>query len=162
MTSLVIGIDPGLSGALSMIGRDGLLAVADIPVMAKGKGAGKVKNEVNAAALNHLLREWANGSADDVMVVLERVASMPGQGVASMLSLGDTVGCIRGVVAARGYPVQWVTPQSWKKHYGLPADKELARARAIELYPEADLARKRDHGRAEAILIARYGWECLR
>lgn len=162
MTSLVIGIDPGLSGALSLYGSTGLQAVVDMPTMARGKGAGRVKNEVNPAALNQLLREWVNGHSDDVLVVIERVASMPGQGVASMLSLGDTVGCIRGVVAARGYPVQWVTPQAWKKYYALPADKEYARARAIALHPDADLVRKKDHGRAEAILIARYGWECLR
>lgn len=167
MTTLIIGIDPGLSGAMALMGAAGLLAVHDIPVMAKGKGAGKVKNEINAAGLNVLLKEWANGSADDVLVVIERVSSMPGQGVASMMSLGDTVGCIRGVVAARGYPVHWVTPQSWKKHFGLVAGKdvdgkELARAKAIQAYPEADLARKKDHNRAEAILIARYGWDCLR
>lgn len=161
MTTLIVGIDCGLTGALAMLGQPGLMAVADIPVMAKGKGAGRVKNEVNAAALNGLLREWVSGHGDDVLVVIERVSSMPGQGVASMMSLGDTVGCIRGVVAARGYPVQWVTPQAWKKHYGLPADKELARARAIQLYPGAELTRRKDHNRAEAILLARYGWEVL-
>lgn len=162
MTTLVVGIDPGLSGALALIGPAGLLAVADMPVVAKGKGAGRVKNEVNPAALAQLLREWVNGHADEVLVVVERVSAMPGQGVAGVFSLGDTLGAIRGVVAARGYPVAWVTPHAWKKHYGLPADKELARARAVQLYPEADLTRKKDHGRAESILIARYGWEVLR
>ena len=162
MTSLVIGIDPGLSGALAMLGTGGLLAVADLPVVAKGSGAGRVKNEINPAALSHLLRDWVAGHADDVLVVIERVSAMPDQGVAGVFSLGDTLGSIRGVVATRGYPVAWVTPQRWKKHYGLPADKELARARAIQLYPDADLPRKKDHNRAEAILIARYGWEVLR
>lgn len=167
MTSLVVGIDPGLSGALALFNCAGLAAILDMPVMAKGKGSGKVKNEVNAAGLNALLKEWTNGHADDVLVVVERVSSMPGQGVASMMSLGDTVGCIRGVVAARGYPVHWVTPQTWKKYFGLVAGKdvdgkELARAKAIQAYPDADLARKKDHNRAEAILIARYGWDCLR
>lgn len=167
MTTLIIGIDPGLSGALARMTESGLSGLSDIPVMAKGKGSGKVKNEINAAGLNALLKEWANGHADDVLVVMERVSSMPGQGVASMMSLGDTVGCIRGVVAARGYPLHWVTPQKWKKHFGLVAGKdvdgkELARAKAIQLYPAADLARKKDHNRAEAVLIARWGWECMR
>ena len=162
MTSLVIGIDPGLSGAMAMLGTRGLLAVVDLPVVAKGSGAGRVKNEINPAALSQLLRDWVAGHADDVLVVIERVSAMPDQGVAGVFSLGDTLGSIRGVVATRGYPVAWVTPQRWKKHYGLPADKELARARAIQLYPDADLPRKKDHNRAEAILIARYGWEVLR
>ena len=174
MTSHVIGIDIGLSGAMALLGQSGLMATADIPTMVKGAGTGKVKNEINPAALNDILREWSNGHADDVLVAIEQVASMPGQGVGSVMSLGDSRGCIRGVVAARGYATQWVVPQQWKKHFGLkaPAEenknkrqammKELARAKAIQLYPAADLARKADHNRAEAILLARYAWECLR
>lgn len=162
MTTLVVGIDPGLSGALSLIGQSGLIAVADMPLMAKGTGAGRVKNEVNAAALNQLLRGWIDGQADEVMCVLERVSSMPQQGVAGVFSLGDTVGCIRGVIAAHGYELQYVTPQRWKKYYGLSADKELARARAIQLYPGAELHLHKHHGRAEAILVAKWGWEVLR
>jgi len=173
MTMTVIGIDPGLSGALAMLKTHGLAAVSDIPVAMKGTGEGKVKQEVNASGLAAILRAWVDGQADDVMVVIERASGRPTvingmripQGSASVFSTGDTYGTIRGVVAALGYPVQFVTPVSWKKHYVLPGgreQKELARARAIQLYPAADLARKKDHGRAEAILIARYGWEALR
>lgn len=162
MTAYVVGVDPGLTGALALIGQPGLIAVADIPVMAKGAGAGRVKSEVNPAGLAQLLRDWLNGHFDDVMVVIERVSAMPGQGVAGVFSLGDTLGCIRGVACGLRLPIAFVSPQKWKKHYGLPADKELARARAIQLYPEAALSRKKDHGRSEAILLARYGWEVLR
>ncbi len=162
MTNLIIGVDPGLSGALALVDQDGLRDFADMPTALKGAGNGKVKNEVNAAALSALLRDWVNGRSDEVAVIVERVSSMPGQGVASMMSLGDTVGCIRGVVAARGYPLQWITPTQWKRRYAIGADKELARAKAIQLYPQAELARKKDHNRAEAILLARYGWEFMR
>lgn len=162
MTTMVIGIDPGLSGGIAMLKESGLVATAEMPIAMKGAGTGKVKNEVNGAALNILLREWVAGQSDEVIVVVEQVSSMPEQGVASVMSLGDSRGCIRGVIAARGYPMHWVTPQRWKKHFGLQADKELARAKAIQLYPEAPLSRKRDHNVAEAILIARFGWEVLR
>ena len=162
MTMLVIGIDCGLTGGIAMLKESGLVTTAEMPIAMKGAGTGKVKNEVNGAALTMLLRDWVNGQGDEVMVVVEQVSSMPEQGVASVMSLGDTRGCIRGVVAARGYPMHWVTPQRWKKHFGLQADKELARAKAIQLYPQAPLARKKDHNIAEAILIARYGWEVLR
>ena len=162
MTTMVMGIDPGLSGGIAMLKESGLVATAEMPIAMKGAGTGKVKNEVNGAALNILLREWVAGQSDEVIVVVEQVSSMPEQGVASVMSLGDSRGCIRGVIAARGYPMHWVTPQRWKKHFGLQADKELARAKAIQLYPEAPLSRKRDHNVAEAILIARFGWEVLR
>ena len=156
---LIIGIDPGITGAIAALDHNGLLSIDDIPTMACGKGAGKRKHQVNAAGLAALLRDRVNGRADEVLAVLERVANMPGQGVVGVFSLGDTFGCIRGVVAARGLPLELVTPQTWKKRFGLNSDKEQARAKAIELYPNAPLDRKKDHGRAESILIARYGLE---
>jgi crossover junction endodeoxyribonuclease RuvC len=68
---------------------------------------------------------------------------------------------VRGVIAAAGIPLHLVSPAKWKRAYGLDADKEKSRALALRLWPaRADLfGRKRDHGRAEAALIARYGAE---
>lgn len=148
-----IGIDPGITGAIAVINESHVFVV-DIPVMANGKGKSKVKNQANAAALTDYLEGFRYcGYA----VYLERVSSMPGQGVASMFSMGDTFGCIRGVCSALDFPVHVITPQEWKKHYKLGRDKEIVRAKAIELYPDAPLSRKKDHNRAEALLIARYG-----
>lgn len=173
----VIGIDPGLSGALCLIENGVLAAVIDMPVMAKGKGSGLVKNEVNPAGLATVLREWLAGISDasEVRVVVELVNSRPttgppqpcpvckrdrkALGSSSVFSMGDTGGCIRGVLAALGLPVEWVSPATWKRHFQLPGGaemKEVARAHAIKLYPGADLARKKDHNRAEAILLARW------
>jgi len=156
---LIIGIDPGITGAIAALDHTGLLSVDDIPTMACGKGGRRRKHQVNAAGLSALLMERVDGRSNEVLVVLERVNSMPGQGVAGVFSLGDTFGSIRGVVAALGLPLELVTPQTWKKHFRLPSDKELARAKAIELYPGAPLGRVKDHGRAEAILIARHRLE---
>lgn len=164
----VIGIDPGLSGALAMIGPRGLEAVADMPTMPKGSGAGKVKNQVNAAELTRILKEWGNGSDKvELLVVLEhqapfRVPGQKPQGSSSVFSLGHTAGIIEGVVVARGLSHRTVTPVAWKKALkvgGGKDKKERARVLAQRMYPEADLARKKDHNRAEAILIARYGYE---
>ena len=65
---------------------------------------------------------------------------------------------VRGVIAASGVPLHLVSPAKWKRHFGLDADKEKARALALRLWPtRADLfGRKKDHGRAEAALLARY------
>ena len=149
---VIIGIDPGISGAIGVLWHDNTYEVMDMPIMAKGKGASRVKTQVNPAELAGVLRESTSPT-----IYLERISSMPGQGVASMFSMGDTFGCIRGVCAALGLKVEIITPQSWKKHYGLGKDKEVVRAKAIELFPEAPLSRKKDHNRAEALLIANYG-----
>lgn len=152
---LIVGIDPGITGALAAVTPNGSLQwVLDMPVRDAGK-KGRKANEVDGAGLARFLRVHV---ADIDEVWIEEVAAMPGQGVSSMFSLGDTRGCIRGVCEALGLSVQRVHPRTWKRSYGLDSDKEAARAYAIRLYPGCEaLDRKKDHGRAESILLARYG-----
>ncbi len=156
-----LGIDPGLSGAIALLNERELIEVIDLPTMPVGKGEGRVKNQINAAAfaqsLNALLVRVEPQNDGEPTVYIEKVGAMPDQGIAGAFSLGDTVGCLRGVVTALGLPIQWVTPQSWKKHYKLPKEKDVARSVAINLYPGAPLNLKKHHNRAEAILIALYG-----
>ena len=149
----MIGIDPGLTGAIAFINSNGC-SVEDLPVMANGKGSSKVKNCINPVALADLIK--LNSDVGET-VYLERISSMPNQGVASMFSMGDTFGAIRAVCAVIHRPLEIITPQIWKKYYGLGKDKEVARAKAIQLFPKAPLSRKKDHNRAEALLIANYG-----
>jgi len=162
MTQVVIGIDPGLTGAIAALDfRGTLLSVRDMPTMQVGAGSAKVKRCVNGAALSDILRDMSSGNSDDVLVVVERVSAMPGQGVAGVFSLGETAGCIRGVLAARRHAMEYVSPRTWKRHFGMTADKEQARAKAIWLYPSAPLSRVKDHNRAEAILLALWGIHTL-
>jgi len=97
------------------------------------------------------------------MAIIERVASMPGQGVSSTFKFGCAFGIIQGVVAALQIPTHFVAPGKWKKHFGLSSDKEECRARALQYWPSRSelFARKKDHNRAEAALIAGYAAECL-
>lgn len=157
----VVGIDPGISGALALVGPGArLLRVADMPTMPRGSGGAFVKNQVAPAALAELLRDWLSDTdKNEVRVLLESVTAMPKQGVASTFSLALTAGLIEGVVAARGYSHELVRPQEWKKAMGLSASKDQARAKASRIYPEADIHRVKDHNRAEAILIARFGYD---
>lgn len=178
MTLRVIGIDIGLSGALAVLGPDGMLGLADMPRQQKGQGTGTMRFEIDARSLDRTLRAWSDGmGAEEVLVVVEAVAAFPGAGgdsASSMLSLGDCAGVVRGIAASRGYQLQTVHPSRWKKHYGLVSDKtlpvakrsaaakEVARAKALTLFPSAEIHLKKHHNRAEALLIARYGWEQLR
>src|SRR5690606_16808140 len=111
----------------------------------------------NAAALAGLLHEAAPVLKMPHAYV-ERVSAMPGQGVSSMFNFGMGYGVIQGVLASLGIPYTLVTPQTWKKRAGLAGkDKDNARTLAQQLCPEAPLGRKKDIGRADAILIARFG-----
>lgn len=159
--TIFIGIDPGLSGAIAALTDRGHAAVWDMQTILKGTGS--VKSEVNAAALyqqlmklvkpNDLLAEEAT---ERVIAALERVNSMPGQAASSTFSLGDSFGVARACLACAGIQTTYVTPQTWKKYFGISKDKEEARALAIKRYPTVELHLKKYVDRAEALLIATY------
>ena len=157
---IYVGIDPGLTGAVAAIDARGqFIMVDDMPVMASGKAGTKVQRQVDPLGLRSLIQWMRTKSEDDIVTAaIERVSAMPGQGVASMFSLGDSFGCIRAVVAGMLIPTVFPSPASWKKLMGMDADKERSRAKAIQLFPAAAgyLARKKDHNRAEAVLLAEY------
>ena len=147
-TVMILGIDPGATGAIAIMSDNGyLIDLHDLPHM-KGHG-------LSEAILAEMLSE-----VDDCKhAFIERVASRPGQGVVSAFNFGMNFGTIKGVCSALRIPVSLVTPGKWKRDLGLKADKDQARARAAQLWPGAakQFARKKDDGRAEAALIAFWG-----
>ena len=151
----IIGIDPGLSGAIAVLEHNKVLNIFDMPVMSEGK---KNKRQLNSALLVNLIRENIDKN-EDVSVVVEQVNAMPGQGVTSMFNFGQTFGAIKGVCAALRLPIFFVRPSKWKKHFELiNSSKDSSRTKAIEMYPSLsdDLAKKKDVNKSDAILIARF------
>ena len=151
----IIGIDPGLSGAIAILENNKVLNIFEIPVMSEGK---KNKRQLNSAQLVKLLRDNITKN-EEVSVVVEQVNAMPGQGVTSMFNFGQTFGAIKGVCAALGLPIHFVRPSKWKKHFELiNSSKDSSRTKAIEMYPALsnDLSRKKDVNKSDAILIARF------
>jgi len=147
----IIGIDPGLTGAVAIIGDYGINLI-DMPVVAKST-RGK---QVDGAALAQIFLEERTRA----FVYLEQVGAMPGQGVTSMFNFGHGYGIVQGVLYSLCIPFQLVTPQKWKKHHGLIGkQKDMARTLCIQRHPElsGQLKRKKDIGRADALLIAEYG-----
>jgi crossover junction endodeoxyribonuclease RuvC len=149
---MIISIDPGLTGAIAYFTNEGLLNyIEDMPITAKINGKG---NQVNANLLSELF-------VDVDRAIIERVHAMPGQGVTSVFSFGRSLGVIEGILAANQIPIEWITPQKWKKHFSLLGKpKDASRTLAIELYPNhLDLfKRKKDNGRSDAVLI---GLSCI-
>ena len=151
----IIGIDPGLSGAIAVMQNNKVLEIFDIPVMSEGK---KNKRQLNSALLVSLLRENIKNN-EEVAVVVEQVNAMPGQGVTSMFNFGQTFGAIKGVCAALDLPIFFVRPSKWKKHFELiNSSKDSSRTKVIEMYPSlsGQLAKKKDVNKSDAILIARF------
>ena len=151
----IIGIDPGLSGAIAVLENNKVLNIFDMPVMSEGK---KNKRQLNSAQLVSLLRDNLEPNKETVVVV-EQVNAMPGQGVTSMFNFGQTFGAIKGVCAAMELPIFFVRPAKWKKHFELiNASKDSSRTKAIEMYPTLSnqLAKKKDVNKSDAILIGRF------
>lgn len=148
----ILGIDPGLSGALAFL-DDNELLIFDIPTLEITRN-GKKKRQINLSALLSILE---TNKADHAF--LESVNAMPGQGVSSMFQMGRGFGQIEMALMAAKLPVTYVTPQVWKKHYGLSKDKDASRQRASQLMPQWannwDL--KKHDGRAESALISLWG-----
>ena len=97
----IVGIDPGLSGAIAILENNKVLSILDMPVMAEGK---KNKRQLNSAQLVSILKENIKKD-EETTVVVEQVNAMPGQGVTSMFNFGQTFGAIKGVCAALNFPI---------------------------------------------------------
>ena len=147
----IIGIDPGLTGAIAIIGEH--INIFDMPVMAKStKG-----NQVDGYGLASLLSGCKEAGT---VVFLEQVGAMPKQGVTSMFNFGHGYGMIQGVLFALEIPFTLVTPQKWKKYHSLIGkQKDMARTLCIQRHPPLSqhLKLKKHIGRADALLIAEYG-----
>ena len=151
----IIGIDPGLSGAIAILENNKIKELFEMPVMPEGK---KNKRQLNSAQLVKLLKDNFD-KKEEISVVVEQVNAMPGQGVTSMFNFGQTFGAIKGVCAALGLPIFFVRPAKWKKHFELiNSSKDASRTKVIEMYPSISdkLSKKKDVNKSDAVLIARY------
>ena len=152
---IIFGIDPGVSGGISILENKKVIEVFDMPTMIDGK---KNKRQVNGAQVTNIIRERLN-DGKEIVVVVEHVNAMPGQGVTSMFNFGQSFGIIKGICSALSLPIYFVRPNKWKKHFNLiKTHKDASRTKVIEIYPEisSKLSKKKDSNKADAVLIARY------
>ena len=154
---IIVGIDPGISGALCFFSNGNVIDVIDMPTMAEGK---KNKKQVNGRQIfNEILNIKNTFAGHKINVVVEQVSAMPGQGVTSMFNFGQSFGVIKGICSAMELPIFYVRPAKWKKYFNLiNAEKDASRTKVIEMFPKISqkLSRKKDNNKADAILIAKY------
>jgi hypothetical protein len=161
---LVLACDPGLTGAISLLcSQRGLLECEDLPTCGNGQTTGKMLRWIDVNKLQALLVHWSTkyGFADQsVHAVIERPIPMPTLPAQTVASQFDTFGVIRalvgGKVSTNGMTI--VNPQTWKRVFGLKTDKDESIACALRIYPAAGklLARKKDHNRAESVLLGHW------
>tara|TARA_B100000886_G_scaffold103405_1_gene68740 strand:+ start:2850 stop:3347 length:498 start_codon:yes stop_codon:yes gene_type:complete len=154
---IIIGIDPGIAGAICFFSNGDVIDVIDMPTMAEGK---KNKKQVNGRQIfNEIKSIKSKFLNDNISVVVEQVSAMPGQGVTSMFNFGQSFGLIKGICSAMELPIYYVRPAKWKKYFSLiNSEKDASRTKAIEMFPKISykLSKKKDNNKADAILIAQY------
>ena len=156
---LIVGIDPGISGSICFFKEGKILDVIEMPVMTDGK---KNKKQVNGAQIYNEIFKRIDTNHKDIRVVIEQVSAMPGQGVTSMFNFGQSFGILKGICSAMQLPMFFVRPTKWKKYFNLiNSQKDASRTRAIEIFPyfSAQLSKKKDSNKADAILIASFYYE---
>ncbi len=181
----ILGIDPGLSGGLAiyitgddMDGAARCAAAIHIPTFSSrppkqavkprldADGKKKKKKPDTSKRVDVLeLQRWIRSVFPD-KAVIERAQTMPDQGIASSGRYMRAVGSIEATVLCCGIPLSIISPQQWKKHFALKSGegetlsqyKERSRQIALKVRnAEPFMKRKKDHGPAEALLIAVYG-----
>lgn len=144
---LIVGIDPGFSGAWGMIDHHG-----------KYWSCGDMHNNKTHIDTRAIYAEMLQArDGQDCEVIIESVHAMPGQGVSSTFKFGMAFGAALALAERLGTTVHLVAPRQWKKSLKLDSDKDNSLLLARELWPNAPLKRKKDNGRAEALLMA-YWW----
>lgn len=157
---VVVGIDPGLTGALVAVDTTGTIVdVLDMPLVDMG-----TKDHVDG----YVLREFLDNNCP-MLIVIENVASRPLQGIASAFRFGHVAGAVSAVALSTRSAVDLVVPTVWKRHHGL-LKTEKDEARLLTLRKQGALVAggkpelfklKKHGGRADAYLLAEYGREQL-
>ena len=154
---LIIGIDPGISGAICFLKNGKVIDAIEMPSMAEGK---KNKKQVNGSQIfNEISLRIKDFNKENIKVVIEQVTAMPGQGVTSMFNFGQSFGVLKGICSAMQLPMFFVRPVKWKKYFNLiKTNKDASRTKVIEIFPyiSSKISRKKDSNKADSILIAKY------
>ena len=157
---LIIGIDPGINGAICFFENGEVKDVIDMPTMQDGK---KNKRQINGNQIfNEISLRIQNFHKKNINVVVEQVSAMPGQGVTSMFNFGQSFGILKGICSSMQLPMYFVRPAKWKKYFNLiNSKKDASRTKAIEIFPyfSQQLSKKKDSNKADAILISSFYYE---
>ena len=152
MSKIYVGIDPGQSGGMAFIQNNKVIALT--PMILAGKFIDVRKT---AEYINDIL------NFENTVACIEKVHSMPGQGVSSSFKFGFVTGTMHGIIGTLGISLHLVTPQKWKKEIleGTAKDKQAAADFCARVYPDVNLlaterSRVPHSGMVDALCIARY------
>lgn len=159
---MIIGIDPGLLGAIACVSNDStLLSIYDMPTVGIKKGK-KSRSIYDVVGLRKILSGF---SPERATVFIEQTQSLPpGFRVQASYGLGRCEGLLEGMLSMKGVSYELVRAQEWQKHFGITKAKGDKKVQsyviAHRLFPNAELTTPRGRkldGRSDALLIGEWG-----
>ena len=165
---MILGIDPGLKGALAFFDPETRrLVTYAMPVEERSNGkryllAGEIVRiiQTHQGLQTHLkvpLGLQTHPTPIPLQAFLEDVYSSPQMGVTSAFTFGEGKGTLVGILTTLAVPIHYVSPTRWKGKLKLTADKTVTKAFARALFPTCSKSTLSTEGKCEAALIAQYG-----
>lgn len=157
----VIGIDPGVTGAVAVIRGDAqcyqIQCVYDLPIKIEKKASGKIRRSIDALAFQRMI-EALNKEYSIDQIICEALIPAPRSGSMQSFSMGMAQGTLTTILHLSKIPFFLVYPAKWKQSLSIPSDKIGSLKKATRIFKEdTHWKRKRDHNRAEAALLSLYG-----
>lgn len=142
-----MGIDPGKKGGVSVIDKYMKVCFSmEMPLTPAGN--------IDVLALARLIE-----MGEYYFCAIEKAQSMPGQGIVSTFNYGKGYGQLLSFLQIFNINYVEVTPQKWKKEFGLNSKKHKSLVMAEKLFPEEIFTTKGMRymdGKAESLLLAEY------
>lgn len=150
---IICGIDPGVQPTLAFLFSDNAVEFAEETCVQVKRGR-SVKREAEARLIAQAIRGW-----NPDLVIIEKVTPRPGEGISGSGSFMRARGVLEGVCAGLGLTYHLIEPSTWTRQMHVKKGDDGGRARALELMPHLaeELKRKKDHNRADALLLALWG-----
>lgn len=162
LSKIYIGIDIGKSGSIAVI-HEGSIVTYPMP---------KIKNELDYAELNRLLRTYCSNS-DKPYIVFEKLGVIFGSSKTTAFSMGEQSGAVEAICISNGIPYTKVRAVDWQKQMfqGVQeitkagSSKKDTKAMALvaikRIFPDlkltfGDRASKPHDGLIDAVLMAEY------
>ena len=155
---MIVGVDLGLTGAIAILDDAGkLVFLSDMPTVKVPIGK-RLRGGYDRDTIEDIAADWDTTSA--ALLVIEDVYHIGYRGSLAARAAGIGWGLFLGLATAYGWREESVAPSEWQRALlaGRSRGKGASRVKAAELFPGADLGGKADQGRADALLLATYGW----
>lgn len=153
----LLAVDPGINGAMALFIAGRAELVIDMPTVTQRVNRNN-RRHPDVRALSAIVGAAIEHADMLPLLVMERVSATPNDGASRAFVFGRFFESVRQCAACYGMDERTVPPSKWMQDLRKPKGKPASLAMAREHFPgfQQRLARAKDDGRAEALLIGKW------